>query len=323
MVAQARSEWIDIGRGPRLHVVHWGDEAADGARFVLVHGLASNARLWDGVGAALAAAGRRAVAVDLRGHGRSDKPDDGYDMATVADDVAALIATLGWARPIVAGQSWGANVVVELAARHPDVAAAVACVDGGTIRLADRFATFEDCWQVLAPPAFPADLTRERLESRMRNGRPDWPDSGIEGALACFEVLNDGTVRPWLDRDRHRAVLAGLYDHTPADRFRHVTVPVLFLPADSGDQPWSTDKATAVNAAVELLADGRVRWFSPADHDVHAQFPAEVAQALVELAEDDFTMVAERGAAATGGTTGDITTGDITTAASDRNEVDQ
>lgn len=293
-MTEARSDWVDTGRGPRLHVLHWGESGRRGAPFVLVHGLASNARLWDGVGAALAAAGHRAVAVDLRGHGRSDKPDDGYDMATVADDVAALIAALDLRRPVIVGQSWGANVVVEVAARHPDVAAAVVCVDGGTISLAERFGDFEDCWKVLAPPTFPPDLTRSTLEGRMRSGKPQWPDSGIEGALACFEVLNDGTVRPWLSRERHRLVLAGLYEHTPAERFARIRVPVLFIPADSGEVAWTADKAAAIDAAVELLPDGRVRWFAPADHDVHAQYPQEVAELLMELADETATERGQR-----------------------------
>jgi len=281
-----RSELVDVGRGLRLHVLRWGEDHVDERPHLLVHGLASNARLWDGVAAALAAAGRRAVAVDLRGHGRSDKPDDGYDMASVADDLAALLERLGWDRPVVSGQSWGANVVIELASRHRGVAAAVVCVDGGTIRLAERFTDFDACWQVLAPPRFPADLTRARLEATMRTRNGHWPDSGITGALACFEDRPDGTVAPWLTRERHRLVLAGLYDHVPLERMATIDVPVLFIPADSGEQAWTTDKAAAVDAALARLADGRVRWFSPADHDVHAQYPQEVAELLMELADE-------------------------------------
>jgi pimeloyl-ACP methyl ester carboxylesterase len=56
--------------------------------------------------------GHTVVAVDQRGHGRSSKPDDGFDMATVAHDLELLVGELGLDRPIVAGQSWGANVVV-------------------------------------------------------------------------------------------------------------------------------------------------------------------------------------------------------------------
>ena len=288
LVVLPSSEWVDIGRGPRLHVLRWDSVTPDSHElpYLLVHGLGSNGRLWDGVAMALRGAGRRVVAVDLRGHGRSDKPDDGFDMATVADDVAALLDALGWPDPIVAGQSWGANVVIELAARHPQRCAAVVCVDGGTISLAERFATFDECWDVLAPPTFPADLTRDALERRMRTMHPDWPDSGIEGALACFEQLPDGTARPWLTRERHRLVLAGLYDHVPRERFSHISVPVLFVPADSGDVAWTHDKRAAIDAAVALLADGRVRWFSPADHDVHAQYPEEVAELLIELAAE-------------------------------------
>ena len=120
----------------------------------------------------------------------------------------------------------------------------------------------------------------------MRSGRPDWPDTGIEGAMACFEVRGDATVAPWLTRERHRAVLTGLYAHVPGTRLADIAVPVLFIPADTGAVAWSNDKAASIEAALAGLADGRVRWFSPADHDVHAQFPQEVAQLLIELADE-------------------------------------
>ena len=58
----------------------------DGERrpFLLVHGLSSNARTWDGVAAGLAAAGHEVVAVDQRGHGHSDSATDGYTTAQCA-----------------------------------------------------------------------------------------------------------------------------------------------------------------------------------------------------------------------------------------------
>jgi hypothetical protein len=79
-------------------------------------------------------------------------------------------------------------------------------------------------------------------------------------------------------------VLAGLFAHDPAACFAAIDVPVLFVPADTGEQAWSADKQAAIDAALEVLPDGRVRWFSPADHDVHAQFPQEVAEVLIQLA---------------------------------------
>ncbi len=95
-----------------LSVREW---PGNGQPFLLVHGLSSNARLWDEVAARLSAAGHPVTAVDLRSHGDSDAPPHGYDTATAAADLAAL----GIPGAIVAGQSWGGNVAVEFAAKHP------------------------------------------------------------------------------------------------------------------------------------------------------------------------------------------------------------
>lgn len=68
--------------------------AADGIPVLLVHGLASNCRLWDGAASHLAGLGHDVIALDLRGHGRSDKPDHGYSVPEVARDVVDIIEIL-------------------------------------------------------------------------------------------------------------------------------------------------------------------------------------------------------------------------------------
>src|SRR4051794_24671205 len=111
---------IPVGDDLSLHVIQRdGDD--EEVPFLLVHGLSSNARLWDGVGERLQQLGHSSASVDQRGHGRSGKPDSGYDFETVTDDLAAVIKSLGWDRPVVVGQSWGGNVVLELAYRFPDL----------------------------------------------------------------------------------------------------------------------------------------------------------------------------------------------------------
>src|SRR5919199_1176563 len=82
--------------GPLLAVREFGGDARP---FLLVHGLASNARVWDGVARILAAHGHRVAAVDLRGHGLSEAPDDGYDTDTAADDLAGLADALDLRSP--------------------------------------------------------------------------------------------------------------------------------------------------------------------------------------------------------------------------------
>ena len=241
--------------------------------FLLVHGLSSNAHLWDGVAAELSAAGHPVAAVDLRGHGRSSKPDHGYDVATVADDVAALIDVLGFDRPVAVGQSWGGNVVVDLGARHARLVRAVAGVDGGAIELTERFHHWDACAAALRPPDL-VGLAAGDFERMVRDAHPDWPATGIEGTLANVEVRADGTIAPWLTLDRHLQVLRGLWEHRPIDALRAVEVPVLLIVAGEGPGPGRAAEAGDHVRIVRMAGD----------HDLHAQHPGEVAVRLRTLA---------------------------------------
>ena len=86
-----QSKLVDTLNGVNLRTVTWGKpETHKQAPIVLVHGLASNAMLWEGAALALCALGHLVTAVDLRGHGLSEKPESGYDMQTVTQDLAEI-----------------------------------------------------------------------------------------------------------------------------------------------------------------------------------------------------------------------------------------
>lgn len=261
--------------------------------FLLVHGLASNARLWEAVATALAAEDHAVAAVDLRGHGRSSRPPGGYDLATAVSDLTTLVGLLApdlgppFDRPVAVGQSWGGNVVLEFAYRHPGLTRGVACVDGGTIELARRFATWERCAAVLAPPRFDGTTAAE-VEAMMRSTHPDWPETGIAGSMANFEVGEDGTVAPRLSREHHMEILRDLFAHRPSALYPGMRVPVLLVPADTGDGEWTESKRAEVVEAEASIPRARVRWFSPADHDIHAQYPDQLAEVLHAATLDGF-----------------------------------
>jgi pimeloyl-ACP methyl ester carboxylesterase len=99
-------------------------DEGEGEPIVLLHGFASNAGVnwvYPGWIATLTKAGRRAIALDLRGHGASSKLYEpaAYHSAVMAEDVHALIDHLGLARADVMGYSMGARIAAFLALAHP------------------------------------------------------------------------------------------------------------------------------------------------------------------------------------------------------------
>ena len=267
-----------------LHCLVW--EGDGRPPFLLVHGLASNCRTWEAVGDLLAAAGHPVAAVDQRGHGRSDKPDDGYDFATLCDDLTRVVDMLGYERPVVVGQSTGGNIAGELGRRAGERLAGVGGVVGGALELVDQWPDWDDCARALAQPR-PAGVLAADMEARIRTGHLTWDDRGVAATMANFEVLPDGSVRPRLTFDRHMRILRSLWEHRPSEVFPELTVPLLLALADTGDD-WVPSKWAQGERAEQLAPQARVRWFTPADHDIHVQHPGPLAELLHGATVDGF-----------------------------------
>lgn len=280
------SRRVELASGLRLHAAHWSDPADHGIPIVLVHGLASNARLWDAAARELVAIGHGVIAVDQRGHGLSDKPDDGYDMATVTSDLAELLAVLAagdprWSAPLVVGQSWGGNVVVELASRFPDAVRGVCAVDGGTIHLRRSFPDWESCAARLMPPRL-VGTEAARLRAAIVAMHPDWPEESIAGVMHNMEIRDDGTVAPWLTLERHMKIVRALWEHSPSDSYPSIEVPVMFTPAVASEpsDDFQRHKQDQLDEALRLVPRCRIEPFIDADHDLHAQHPRRFAEVL-------------------------------------------
>jgi pimeloyl-ACP methyl ester carboxylesterase len=110
--------------GSRFHVV----EAGQGPLVLLLHGFPEFWWTWRHQLEPLAAAGYRAVAVDLRGYGGSDKPPRGYDGYTLAGDVAGLVRALGERDAAVVGHDLGGYVAWATACFHPRTVRQVALI---------------------------------------------------------------------------------------------------------------------------------------------------------------------------------------------------
>lgn len=287
------SRYLPVRDGIQLRLVDWSATASPvGTPIVLLHGLASNARLWDGPARYLSKAGHRVVALDLRGHGLSDKPDHGYAVGDIADDVADIITSLiqehpQWTRPLVIGQSWGGNIVVELAVRHGASIRGIVAVDGGTIELSSAFSQWEECERTLRPPNL-VGMKFDRLRSYIRAAHPDWSEEAIDGQMHNMHTHPDNTISPHLTFDRHITILRGLWEHHPSQKWSDISVPVLFTPAAKTHDDHVVMKRQQISVALSLLAHARVEWFEPADHDLHAQFPERFAAVIEDALTTGF-----------------------------------
>jgi len=110
-------------------VVHYVEQG-QGPLVVMCHGFPESWYSWRHQLPALAAAGYRAVALDMRGYGGTSKPQavSAYTLSQLVGDVVGAIGALGEARAVVVGHDWGAAVAWISALMRPDVVRAVACL---------------------------------------------------------------------------------------------------------------------------------------------------------------------------------------------------
>jgi pimeloyl-ACP methyl ester carboxylesterase len=274
------------GDGVRLHARDWG---RSGQAVVLLHGLASNARIWDGVASRLAGAGLRVVALDQRGHGDSEQPSSGYDFATLGRDLSAALAALGVERPVLAGHSWGANVALQFAADRPGALAGLALVDGALLGVAEWSGpTLAEARRRLAPPRFAVPLTdwlarARRFDAGGSGGQP-WVRDYLRAGV---DVDDQGVARSRFQFDNHMQVVDALYGQLPPDLYPLVDCPVLLCPAADpadGGAHAEAKRGAAVRAS-DLLPSATLTWFEDTMHDIPLQRPAELAAELARFAD--------------------------------------
>jgi pimeloyl-ACP methyl ester carboxylesterase len=108
--------------------LRYSDTGAGEPPLLFIHGWTCNRTNWRDQVPHFAKK-HRVVAVDLRGHGESDKPDQDYTIEGFVDDVAWLIRKLGLEQPVVIGHSMGGTIALNLAREQPKLASAIVMVD--------------------------------------------------------------------------------------------------------------------------------------------------------------------------------------------------
>lgn len=247
---------IVAAQGLGFHV----QELGAGPPVVMLHGLlVGSLASWYLTAAPVLARDHRVRVFDLRGHGRSERARTGYDVRTMAGDLAALAADLDEPFDLV-GHSWGGLVALRFALDHP-----------GRVR---RLAIVE----APLPPSRMTELTAFLTDG---DGRQRLFDA--LAPLVC-EAMNSGGRQTKRMRDsfgfliRESSLLADLCaerDFANAE-LAHVACPTLLLYGDRSPCAPTGDRLARV------LPEGRLIVL-PGGHYLHVEARAQVAGALAEF----------------------------------------
>ncbi len=274
---------VDVGGGVRLHCV----EVGSGPLVVLLHGFPEFWYSWKHQLPALAEAGFRVVAPDLRGYNLSDKPKGArnYFGEVLAADVAGLIRALGAERAHVVGHDWGGGIAWVFAMQHPELLDRLAILNAPH---PDRFLRGLMTWKQLKKSWYMFYFQLPWLPERMMRAR----DFGGLRHLLRRDPVRQGAFTPE-DIERYVAAMAqpgaltaainyyrALFRRTPwrvRARFRVVERPVQVIWGER-DRYLGAELAEFDPAWVK---DGRVERIPEASHWVHWDAPEQVNRRLI------------------------------------------
>jgi len=252
--------------GCQLHYEEYGK----GAPVLLVHGLGSSTRDWEYQIPELAAH-YRVIALDIRGHGRSDKPRERYSIAGFAEDVRALIEHLGLDRVHLVGISMGGMIGFQLGVDHPELLKSLCIVNSGPevkakspleyLEIAKRWGlsrlfSLETIAKVLGNLLFPkpeqAEL-RRKIEER-------WPQNDKRAYLASLDAIIGWGVR---------------------ERLARITCPTLVITADHDYTPIAQKEAY-----VKEMPDARLLVIEDSRHATPLDQPQRFNSSLLAFLEE-------------------------------------
>ena len=267
----------------RLHIVSEGD----GPLVVLLHGFPDFWYSWRHQLPALAEAGYRAVAPDMRGYNLSDKPRriSEYSLDRLATDVVELVERLGEGNPAaVVGHDWGGVIAWAVAAWHPDIVDRVAICNAPHPDEYRRGLTqpkqlakswYTGFFQIPGAPVLLRARNFAPLRTALRSSSNDgtFTDEDLERYVEAWSQPRALESQVAYYRAGSRRTLGRSERLPPVER----PLMVIWGERDRSLEPFFADVTPelAVNATVERLSD--------ATHWVHMDAPDEVSALLLDF----------------------------------------
>lgn len=255
----ASPAWVAAPDGTRLYVRSWGA----GAPILFLSGWALSSDMWAYQMATLSERGFRCIAFDRRGHGRSDDPGRGYDYATLAGDVDAVLTALDIkGATVVAHSMSGGEILSYLGRRRGRDEAA-----GRVARVLFLATTLPCLAAKLDNPAGVPAAAFDQMRQQFYRDFPQW----IEGNSDAFVVPETSPLmRQWIRNIMLGTSLRAVIDlnraMTAADfraDLRAMTIPALFI---HGDKDASAPLALTGLPASRLPKASRLVVYEGAPH---------------------------------------------------------
>jgi pimeloyl-ACP methyl ester carboxylesterase len=228
--------------------LHYTDQGA-GEPVLLIHGLGSSGRDWEHQLPALLP-DYRVLCLDMRGHGKSEKPKGGYSVKAFAEDCLAFIAFMQLDKPHIVGISMGGMIAFQLATDQPDVPASLTIINSGPELIPRRPREY---WLVAQRLFFAHVLPLSAIAKGL--AKTLFPKPEQRDIRETFESR-------WLENDRraYLASLRALVGWGVADKLDRISCPVLVISADQDYTPVEKKREYVSHlgdARLEVIEDSR------------------------------------------------------------------
>lgn len=257
------AEGLEFERGGvRLACCDFG---GSGASVLMLHGLAGHSGEWAELAASLGQ-GFRIVALDQRGHGRSEPAPEDVSRRAYVGDVVAAIEKLSLDPVVLVGQSMGGNTAFLAAAGFPDLVRALVVVEASPDGPAPELPGHIRRWLA----SWPVPFTDERAAREFFASQGLSPVAWTEGLQR-----REGGLWPAFEDDVLVSCIADLAASDYWSEWRQIQCPTLVVCGERGNLP--TEHAAEL---ADALSQGESATIRGAGHDVHLDTPEQLGAAI-------------------------------------------
>ena len=279
---------VEVAPGDRIHFLDWGGQGRPG--ILLIHGLSNTSWSWAPVARRVRLA-RQVVAMDLRGHGLSDAPTEGYDAPGFVADVVAVAEGSGLLtapddRLVLAGHGFGAVVAAWAAVELRERCAGLVLVDGGweSIEASSGLDVEEFLRNLDEPPEVLRSMAAF-LADREGFDPATWDADQERAARATVVETHAGKVVPATRPHALEGSVRAMFEYHPGLVLAGIRAPVVALVA--ADDPGERARALTAVSARRIAAGGTAVVASSFPHDGHNLMryrPDAVTAAILSIA---------------------------------------